>query len=202
MKQVVFSLLIILSVAALLQPLIYFYIYHGAFSFLGFTMAGCLSTFFLFILNLHKKMPKAFVWWSAIIFCVGVSTAFMPERWLYTADGLFLMAQREKIVKDIKAKSITKSRYYPQRLLPVSIHNWITIEANQGVYREIRFPTRDVSFLDTWVEGVLYSELPEHTIAYYRTSEVGGVITEYSLKIRKIKARWYFYTYESAIIHD
>lgn len=203
MKRFIFLLLLILSLAALLQPLIYFYIYHGDFAFLGFSMLCCFSNLGLLVANfIVKKMPRAFVWWGLIIFCTGLFTAFIPQQWLYTADGLLLMAQREKIVERIKVEAITDSIYHPEVYLPVSIRNWIKIETNQGVYSAIEFPTRDVSFVHIYWQGVLYSELPERQIAYHRTSELGGITTEYRLKLRKIKAQWYFYTYESSVLHD
>lgn len=203
MKHIIRLFLIVLSIAALFQPLVGFYIFRGDFSFIYFAGIGCLSTLFLLMLSfVNTSLPRAFVWWSVLVFCLGLGTSSIPERWIYTADGLLLMAQREKVVKAIKTVAFTQNSYMYQGFWPLAIHNQVTIKLDQGVYHEISFPTRDASFLDTHVQGVLYSELPERAIAYHRTSEEGGVITEYHLKLRKIKARWYFYTFERSTIQD
>lgn len=203
MKYLIRLFLIIVSIAALLQPLVGFYIFHGDFSFIYFAGIGCLSTLFLLVLSYaNKSLPRAFTWWSVLVFCLGLGTSSIPERWIYTVDGLLLMAQREKVVKAIKTVAFTQNSYMYQGFLPLAIQNRMTIKVYQGIYHEIRFPTRDASLLDTYVQGVLYSELPEHVMAYHRTSEAGGVITEDRLKLRKIKARWYFYTFERTTIQD
>lgn len=205
MKQLVFSLLILLTIAAILQPLILFYLFRGDFIGILFPVVGLLCTFFLIVLSLSQKknLPKIFFIWSLLIFLIGLVSLFsIQERWIYTADGLFFMKQREEIVAEIKRSQIPTSTHWQKAWIPVSINNQIQIELKNGVYREIRFPTVTHPFFGYYSRGVLYSELAERDIQYDRQYEVGGEITEYKLTVRKIKPGWYFYTYEQNLIHD
>lgn len=205
MKQLVLGFLIMLTIAAILQPLILFYLFRGDFIGILFPVVGLLCTFFLIVLSLSQKknLPKIFFFWSLLIFLTGLGSSFLiQERWIYTADGLFFMKQREEIVAEIKRNQIQTSTHWQKAWLPVSVNNQIHIEVEDGVYREIRFPTVDASFVGYFQKGILYSELAEQNIQYDRQYEAGGVITEYKLTVRKIKPRWYFYTYEQWTISD
>lgn len=203
MKQLVFSSLILLTIVAVLQPLILFYFFRG--DFILFPAVGLLGTVFLIGLSYwqRKNLPKIFFIWSLFIFLIGLgSSFFIQERWIYTADGLFFMKQREEIVAEIKRNQIQTSTHWQKTWIPVSINNQIQIELKNSVYREIRFPTVTHPFFGYYSRGVLYSELAERVIPFDRQTEAGGEITEYKLTVRKIKPRWYFYTYEQNLIHD
>jgi hypothetical protein len=112
------------------------------------------------------------------------------------------MKQREEIVAEIKRSQIPTSTHRQKAWLPVSINNQIHIEVEDGVYREIRFPTVDGSFVGYFQKGILYSELAEQNIPLETREEAGGVVIESKLTLRKIKPRWYFYTYEQWTISD
>lgn len=204
MKRLVFTLLILLTIAAILQPLILFYLFRGDFFTFLFLAFGLLSTLFLsgFSYWRRKNLPKVFFSWSIIVFLIGLGTLSIPERWVYTADGLLLLKQREEIVAEIKRNQIQTSTYWQKTWIPISINNHIQIESKNGVYREIRFPTVSHPFFGYHSRGVLYSELAEQNIQYDRQNEVGGEITEYKLTVRKVKPKWYFYTYGQNLIHD
>lgn len=204
MKQLVFSFLILFTIAAILQPLILFYFFRGDFFTFLFPAFGLLSTLFLigFSYWRRKNLPKVFFLWSLVIPFIGLGTVLTPEEWVYTSDGLLLMKERERIVSEIKKNQIHDSTRWKKTWLPVSISNHIHIEIEDGVYRGIRFPTQDKSFLETYVEGILYSELNEKNIPPETREEAGGVIVESKLTLRKIKPRWYFYTYEQWTIQD
>jgi hypothetical protein len=151
----------------------------------------------------RKNLPKIFFIWSLFIFLIGLGSSFLiQERWIYTADGLFFMKQREEIVAEIKRNQIQTSTHWQKAWIPVSINNQIQIELKNGVYREIRFPTVTHPFFGYHSRGVLYSELAEQNIQYDRQNEAGGVISEYKLTVRKIKPRWYFYSYQRSTIQD
>lgn len=205
MKQLIFCFLILLTIAAVLQHLILFYLFRGDVIGILFPAVGLLGTVLLIGLSFwqRKNLPKIFFIWSLLIFLIGLVSFFsIQERWIYTADGLFFMKQREEIVAEIKRSQNKNSIYNQKGWLPISINNQIHIEVGDGVYREIRFPTVDNPFLGYYSKGILYSELAEQNIQYDRQNEVGGEITEYKLTVRKIKPKWYFYTYEQNLIHD
>lgn len=204
MKQLVFSLLTLLTIAAILQPLILFYLFRGEFLDVLFPSVGLLGTVFLIgiIFWQRKNLPKVFFLWSLVIPFGGLVTLLTPEGWIYTSDGLLLIKERERIVSEIKRNQIQNSIRWQKTWLPVSTFNYINIEVGNGMYRSIRFPTQDKSFLETHVEGVLYSELSEKNIPLETREEAGGVIIESKLTLRKIKPRWYFYTYEQWTISD
>lgn len=204
MKQFVFSLLILLTIAAILQPLILFYLFRGDLIDVLFPAVGLLCTVFLIGLSYWKRknLPKVFFLWSLVIPFIGLGTLLTPEEWVYTGDGLLLMKERERIVSEIKKNQIQNSARWQKSWLPISIFNYIHIEVEDGIYRGIRFPTQDKSFLETYVEGILYSELNEKNIPLETREEAGGVIIESKLTLRKIKPRWYFYTYEQWTLQD
>lgn len=204
MKQLIFCLLILLTIAAISQPLILFYHFRGDFFTFLFPAFGLLSTVFLigFSYWRRKNLAKVFFPWSIIVFLIGLGSLSVPERWVYTADGLLLLKQREEIVAEIKRNQIQTSTYWQKTWMPISINNHIQIELKNGVYREIRFPSVSHPFFGYHSRGVLYSELAERDIPFDRQTEAGGEITEYKLTVRKIKPRWYFYTYEQNLIHD
>ncbi len=204
MKQFVFSFLILLTIAAILQPLILFYLFRGDFFTFLFPAFGLLSTLFLigFSYWRRKNLPKVFFLWSLVIPFIGLGTVLTPEEWVYTSDGLLLMKERERIVSEIKKNQIQISARWQKSRLPISIFNHIYIEFEDGVYRSIRFPTQDKSFLEPHVEGILYSQLSEKNIPLETREEAGGVIIESKLTLRKIKPQWYFYTYERWTIQD
>ena len=204
MKQLVFCLLILSTIAAILQPLILFYLFRGDLIDVLFPAVGLLGTVFLIGLSYwqRKNLPKGFFLWSILIFLIGLGTLTIPERWIYTADGLLLLKKREEIVAEMKRNQIQTSTYWQKAWVPISINNQVQIEFENGVYREIRFPTVTHPFFGYYSRGLLYSELAEQNIQYDRQNEAGGVITEYKLTVRKIKARWYFYSYQRSTIQD
>ncbi|WP_373553004.1 hypothetical protein [Haliscomenobacter sp.] len=204
MNQLVSSFLILFTIAAILQPLILFYSFRGDLMAALFPAVGLLGTLFLIGFNYWqiKNLPKVFFPWSIIIFLIGLGTFSIPERWIYTADGLLLLKQREEIVAEIKRSQNRNSIYSQKGWLPISVNNQIQIQVEAGVYREITFPTIGNSFFGYFQKGVLYSELAEQDIPFDRQEEAGGVITESKLTLRKIKPRWYFYTYQRSTIQD
>lgn len=204
MKQLIFTLFILLTIAAILQPLILFYLFRGELMDVLLPAVGLLGTVFLIglIFWQRKNLPKVFFLWSLVIPIIGVGTVLTPEEWIYTGDGLLLIKERERIVSEIKKNQIHNSTRWKKTWLPVSISNHIHIEVEDGVYRGIKFPTQDKSFLETYVEGILYSELNEKNIPLETREEAGGVIIESKLTLRKIKPRWYFYTYEQWTLQD
>lgn len=163
MKQLIFCLLILLTIAAILQPLILFYHFRGDFFTFLFPAFGLLSTLLLIGLSYwqRKKLPKVFFPWSILIFLIGLGIFSIPERWIYTADGLLLLNKREEIVAEIKRSQNRNSIYSLKGWLPISIYNQIQIEFKDGVYREIRFPTVTHPFFGYYSKGILYSELVE-----------------------------------------
>lgn len=204
MKQLVFTLLITFTVAAILQPLILFYFFRGDLMAALFPAIGLLGALFLIGFNYwqRKNLVKVFFLWSIIIFLIGLGTLSIPERWIYTADGLVLLKQREEIIAEIKRSENRNSIYRQKGWIPISINNQIQIEFKDGVYREIRFPTVTHPFFGYYSKGILYSELVEQDIPFDRREEAGGEITESKLTLRKIKPRWYFYTYQRSTIQD
>ena len=137
MKQLVFSLLILLTIAAVLQSLILFYLFRGDLIDILFPSAGLLCTLFLIglIFWQRKKLPKVFFLWSLVIPIIGLGTLLTPEEWIYTGDGLLLIKEREKIVSEIKRNKFKNSTRWNKTWLPISISNHIYIEVENGIYR-------------------------------------------------------------------
>lgn len=161
MKQFIFGLLILLTIAAILQPFILFYLFRGDLIDVLFPAVGLLCTVFLIglIFWQRKRLPKVFFLWNLVIPIIGLGTLLTPEEWIYTGDGLLLIKERERIVSEIRRNQIQNSIRWQKTWLPVSTFNYINIEVGDGVYRSIRFPTQDKSFLETYVEGVLYKKI-------------------------------------------
>jgi hypothetical protein len=197
----------ILTILALLQPVIFFYFIRGnLFFMLLFTFLGLAITL-IFILGTYKqRLVNRFNFiWSILILIIGFSIVSIPERWLYVADAMVFMKEREAIVKKIKASKDLNQQlnYVHTGRLPVSIDNYVVINEIETDKLNITFQTVDDGWLGIHTKGVMYSDKPEKIETYEkRRTEQGGVIDEYSFRIKKIKAHWYFYEYEVHNISD
>jgi hypothetical protein len=199
--------LIILTITAILQPIIFFYCLDNFIEPLIFGFIGLIVTTFFIIYNLTQKerYRRLNLIWSILICIIGLITFQIPTTWIYVADALIFMNKREAVVQNIKESNFDDNKrvYHHKSLLPVSVKNKIEIKKFSKQDFEIKFKILDLSFLGIFEKGVLYTDQPKMIQTYEKaTEEAGGVITESSFRIRKIKQNWYFYEYESQIIHD
>lgn len=199
--------LIILTLTAVLQPIISFYYLNNFIEPIIFAFIGLIITILFIVYNNRKKEQhgRLNLIWSILIFLIGLITFQVPTTWIYVADGLIFMKNRETIVSEIKKKNFGQKdiQYIYQGFFPFSINNRLEITKVEKDDLEIKFRTLDLGFLSVHEKGILYRDNPKKIQTYEKaTYEAGGVITESSFRVRKIKRNWYFYEYESLIIHD
>jgi hypothetical protein len=196
----------IVTILALLQPFIFFYILKQRFFLYFFPLIGLLFTLYLlFITNKQKSRDGSFnVIWSLVILLIGFVTFANSMQWAYVVDAMVLMTEREAIVKKIKAdKNLNQQLDYTHSsILPVALHNNVVINEIETDKLTIKFETMEDGFFSVHSKGVLYSDKPEKIDDHDNLRNEVGVIFESSFRVKKIKPNWYFYEFEERIIWD
>ncbi len=107
--------LLMLTIIALLQPVIFFYFIRGNTPFaLLFSFLGGASTLTLFFRTHEQRLTNRLNFiWSILIFVISFSVLSIPEKSLYVADAMVFMKEREAVVKKIKmSKRLNQEVHY------------------------------------------------------------------------------------------
>lgn len=197
----------ILTILALLQPFLFFYLIKEGIFFFIFPILGFLLTLnLLFSTYKQKSVNDLFNFiWSILILLIGIGTLLSPQEWVYVADAMVFMTEREAIVKKIKADENLNQQldYTDNSIFPIALNNKVIINEIEGDKFTINFETVEDGFFSVHSRGILYSDKPEKIDIYEkRHTDEAGVIYESSFRIKKIKPHWYFYEFEEAIIGD
>jgi hypothetical protein len=135
----------------------------------------------------------------------GFATLCSPKQWVYVADAMVFMTEREAIVKKIKAdKNLNQQLDYDHNsILPVALHNKVIINEIETDKLTIKFETMEDGFFSIHSKGVLYSDKPEKIDVYENGMiDEGGITYSRSFRLKKIKPYWYFYEFEDVFIRD